>query len=112
MKPLWGREYKKFGVKHARKPRKSAILSRVVLVADEGGRGCCYVQFSEHLEDAVGHALPMGISPEHPAYLKIIHFGFRGLWRLYAAYLDRSKIVFLLEYGEKPEWLRNIKRSA
>jgi len=110
-KPFRCKELKKYDIRAARKPQDSPYLSGVVWVADEAGRGVCYVKFSRYLEEDVGAALPYGVSPDKPAFLKLLQFRTRGSWRLYAYYVDLSCGVLLLEYEDKPYWVKNVRRT-
>jgi hypothetical protein len=81
-----------------------------VYVVDVEGKGACKIRFTEAFADAVGVALPQGISPIHPAHLKVMQAG-DALWRVFAFYIREEKGVLLWETETKPAWLKQIKRT-
>jgi len=105
MKPVRSKEPTRCGIRRAKSPQEHPLLAGVVWVTAPGGRKAAYIRFSEDLVDEVGNALPYGVSAEHPAFLKLVQYPSRGVWRLYAMYLDRSRSAFLWEYNEQPSWL-------
>ena len=107
-----GRELKRYGIRSATKPQAGMPVSGVVVVADDNGRGYCYVKFEESFVDAVGHALPFGVGPEHPAYVKITYMRSRKSWRVLACYLDDSYMVILWETHELPHWVKRVRRNC
>lgn len=102
-------ERKKYKLRSARRPRKHALLSGVVVVGDWQGKGTAYISFDESFVDAVGKALPLGVSPSHPAYLKVIHMPGRKTWRVFAMYLLAERGVLLWETDTRPHWIENVK---
>lgn len=105
------REPAKCRIARARKPQLDPRVAGVVLTITERGRGTAPIRFSEELVEVVGEALPQGVSQDNPAFLKLIHDRTKGVWRLYASYLDRSKQVFLWEYATPPAWLPAPRRE-
>jgi hypothetical protein len=104
-----GRELKKFGLRPARTPQDSKVLSGVVQVQDSSGKGFSYVHFEPPLVEAVGKALPEGVRPDHPAFIKAINWA-KG-WRVYAHYLNGAAGVLLWETDSTPLWLARIRRT-
>lgn len=107
-------EYRKeaafYGLKSARSPMENSLLSGVVLVSDEGGKGYAYITFGEALVEAVGRVMPRGISEDDQCYLKamLVH---GGSWRVYSYYLDNSSVRFLWEEKKRPKWIKQIRRA-
>lgn len=104
------REMSKWGIRAARKPQQHPALAGVVYVVDNQGKGSCRIRFSDDLAAAVGMALPEGISPEHPAFLKAMEFA-GGVWKIYAMYVREERGVVLYETPVKPVWIKNVKRA-
>lgn len=102
------REMAKWGLRNSTKAQKNSFLSGVVYVVDGAGKGVCRIRFEDAFVDAVGLALPNGVSPEHPAYLKIVQTG--NLWKVYAFYVGVEQGVLLWETDKCPSWLTRIKR--
>lgn len=98
------KELKKYKLRAARKPQNHKLLSGVVHVCDEHGRRPSYISFSEEFVDAVGFALPMGLLPSNPAYIKILHMPGRGVWRVFAMYFQSSHGALLWETTDLPQW--------
>ena len=92
------------GIRPGRKPEVHPSLSGVVLVQGAEGRGYAFVHFNEELVTRVGKALPFGINPENPAYLKILHIGEK--WKVFAQYFERTQGALLAELDVQPEWLK------
>lgn len=104
------REMARWGICAARKPQGHSSLSSVVYVVDGEGKGACKIRFTEAFADAVGLALPEGISPVHPAHLKVMQAG-DALWRIFAFYIREERGVLLWETEVKPAWMKQIKRA-
>lgn len=103
------RELKKYGLRSVRKPALKYLLSSVVKVRDEEGRGgYCYVRFDEPLIEAVGKKLTRGLAPFDPAYLVAEYDVIRKLWVIGARYLKTDEGVILWEQDEKPAWLKEV----
>ncbi len=85
-------------------------LAGAVAVADGQGKGFAYISFTEAFVAAVGKALPQGVSADDPGYIRVVHHGRLGVWKVYAYYLGGSKGVLLWETEEKPAWLKRIRR--
>lgn len=109
MRPVFVRELDKFGLRPANKPDANGLLSGVVVVAQQGERGYAYVRFSSVLVQAVGRALPRGLTPQDTAYLKVIRCRFTDRFKVYAYYVDQSAAVLLWESAEKPTWLKRVR---
>jgi hypothetical protein len=89
-------------------PQEHPALSGVVIMVTPQGKGYAYVHFEEELVTRVGKAMPQGIGPDNPAYLKAMQIGER--WQLLAVYVDgplTARGVFLEEFPTRPEWLKN-----
>jgi hypothetical protein len=100
-----------FGVKAGRKPQTGSYVSGVVRVADSQGKGYAFIRFPASFETIVGRAMPQGVGPETPVYLKVVEIGGGEQWRVFAHYLDESKCRLLWQSEEKPPWLNHIRRS-
>lgn len=98
------KEAKKYKLRATRKPQKHPLLSGVAHVCDEQGRRPANFSFSEAFVDAVGKALPHGLSPAHPAYIKILHLPGRKVWRVFAMYLREERGSLLWEASALPAW--------
>lgn len=104
------REAKKYRLRQSLRPKKHKLLSGVVRVADSEGIGYSFVSFDESFVDAVGKALPRGLTEQEPAYLKVLYLGSRNTWRTYAMYLREEVGVLLWETEGKPSYIGKIKR--
>lgn len=80
-------------------------------MCDAQGRRPVNFQFSEDFVDAVGLALPTGLTPADPAYIKLLHLPGRNLWRVFAVHLGRRKGVVLWETPDLPDWAKPILKS-
>lgn len=110
-KAFYTREYKKYEIRSANKPQEGYYLAGVIRVADSHGKGYVCVRFSDAFVEAVGKALPYGVGPGTPAYVKVIHVHSLQRWRVYAHYLDSTEGVFLWETQTKPDWLKRVRRK-
>ena len=99
------RELKKYGLRKSHKPKRHPLLSGVVQVCIPEGKTYSYILFSEDFVDAIGRALPFGVSPSSPAYLKAFRMPGRKTWRIMATYLDESRSTILWETDTPPAWL-------
>lgn len=104
------RELKKYKLRPARRPKVHPLLSGVVHVCDAEGTGSANIQFDECFVDAVGKALPQGLHPRTPAYLKLLYMPGRKVWRVFALYLGGRRGVLLWETEELPSWVASVKR--
>jgi len=111
MKAAYTREMKSFGIVPARKPQEGYSVAGVVVIADREGRGCVCVKFHPALEIAVGRALPYGVGPDTPAYIKAVEMPGDHHWRVFAHYMDGTKSRLLWTSKEKPLWIKKIRRS-
>lgn len=109
-KPKYNRERVAYGIRSTRKPMQGYPLAGTVAVADDQGKGFAYIAFAEALVAAVGKALPQGISADDPGYIKVVHHGRLGVWKVYAYYIGGGKGVLLWETKERPAWLKRIGR--
>lgn len=100
------REVKRFGLKAARRPCVHPLLSGVVHVCDAAGKWVANIKFTEAFVDAVGKALPQGLTPSRPAYIKVLHMPGRKTWRVFAMYLDNTHGALLWETSDPPHWIR------
>lgn len=100
-------ELKKYQLRATRKPAKKTVLSSTVIVRNEAGQyGYCYVNFDESLEDRVGHALPHGIGPDHPANLQVLFYPRNEKWLVMAQYVGQDdSAVLLWSTDTRPGWL-------
>jgi hypothetical protein len=104
------RDLKKYKLRPARRAKVHALLSGVVHVCSREGVGYVNIQFEECFVDAVGKALPYGLHPSTPAFLKFLHMPGRKTWRLFAMYLGGPRGVLLWETPELPVWVINVKK--
>lgn len=100
---------KKYGLRAARKPKKHTRLSGVIHVCSVEAIETSYITFNECFVDAVGRALPFGLLPEKPAYLKVIHFMGTNIWRTVAMYVNSCEGILLWETEGRPEWSYPLK---
>lgn len=80
-------------------------------VHTENGVGYAYFSFSEAFVDAVGKALPNGVSVEFPAFLKVLQHISTKKYQIFAMYLEETRGILLWEEDEYPEWLGNLKQK-
>ena len=106
------KEVKRYGVRPARTPQKHDSLSGTVLVSQPGGRSYTYIHFDPSLVEAVGKALPQGVSKEHPAYLKASHSGGKAPWKIFAMYIKEEKGALLWEAETMPLWITKLRKAA
>jgi hypothetical protein len=99
------KEIRKYKLKAARKARVHPLLSGVAVVAEPTGKRIAYFSFSEEFVDAVGKALPTGVSQSNPAYIKVLYMPGRGTWRVFAMYFLKLRGVLLWEADDKPSWI-------
>ena len=107
----YAREFSKWGIASSNKPirsRHEALAGAVVVFSS--GRHLAYIRFAEAFVDAVGHALPQGVGPEHKAFIKMVECPLSGSWRMYAGYLDGSATVALVRYVQRPAWLKRLRK--
>lgn len=97
-------------MREGRKPQPHSLLSGVVQIRGDSGPGYAFIRFTEDFVDAVGRALPHGLSPAHPAYLKLLYMPGREVWRLFALYLYEERGVLLWETAERPHWVGKIRQ--
>ncbi len=109
MKAAFAREYKKFGIKAARKPQEGYPVAGVVQVVGKDGGGFVYVKFSEVFVEAVGKAMPYGVSAATPCYLKAVWLP-TGKWRVVCYYFGRRNGCVLWEASHL-EWVKKVKRG-
>jgi len=110
MKPAFTREYRKFGLVHARKPQTGYPVAGVVQVIAGEESGVVYVKFQEALVDAVGRVLPYGVSDEQPCFLKVIKLP-TGKWRVMAYYLGSRRGRILWE-ADRPLWIKHVRKGG
>lgn len=98
------RELKKYGLRRSRSGKVHPLLSGIVHVYEHTGVRLAKITFEECFVDAVGKALPQGVTQAHPAYLKILHMPGRKTWRVFAMYFKQEKGVLLWESPTIPHW--------
>lgn len=108
MKPRYCRELKKFRLRHARKPLVHAYVAGVVHVYDKGRR-LAYIKFDESLVEAIGQAMPAGVSPDCPCYLKVVKL-VTGRWRVLACYVGEKVCRVLWEADSLP-WVKTVHQG-
>lgn len=104
-------ERKKYGLRPARTPQAHKLLSGVVLVLDRQGKGTAYIHFDQSFVDAVGAALPEGVRPDKPAFIKALQVPATAAWRIFAMYLGEERGVMLWEAATTPLWLAKVRRT-
>lgn len=105
------KEYKKYELKNARRPRKGgALLNTVAIHMQNGVYYYCYISFSPKLAETVGKKLPRGISPTDPAFLHVVQ-DHEQRWNVYAQYCGGTEAVLLWRTVtiEPPSWLKFYK---
>ena len=106
---MLAREYKKFGIVPSRKPQVGFPVAGVVQVVGKEGPGYVNIRFAEALVDAVGKAMPYGVSDATPCYLKATRLP-TGMWRISAHYLGRKEGCVLWE-SAKPSWIKKVHKG-
>lgn len=103
------REAKKYKLEaRPRYPVKNPRLSGVGILATPSGQYTFYVSFSEAFVEAVGREMPAGVSPDHPAYLRVVHLPTLQEWRVYACYLNEKVGRLLWVAKDKPSWIKEV----
>lgn len=99
-------ERKGYGLQTATRPgNQEHGLSTVVVVHENDQQGYCYIRFTQAFINAVGKALPLGVSDFFPAFVQVEEDEKR--WNVYARYRhDKTKFALLWSTTERPEWLR------
>lgn len=100
------RELKKYKLHWKKLPKEHESLSGVAHVCDARGRRPSNFGFDESFADAVGRAMPRGISQQDPAYIKALYMPGRNVWRVFAMYMREEVGVLLWETPDLPRWLR------
>ena len=98
----------KFNITWARKPHMLHGLSSTVVI---DGKNFVNINFSGMLVKRAGLLLPRGISIHDPAFMVMKFDITADKYILYVRYLspDRSEFFKLLEFPERPAWLRYAK---
>ena len=114
MKPYYSGERKKWGLRSSgNRLSKHSPLARTVMVSDEQGKGYAYIQFDEAFIEAVGKAMPMGIGPQQPAYLRAVaDLEGDGAWTIFGVAIGEGSGVPLVRYQTKPAWLDFVYRGT
>lgn len=102
-------ERKKFGLRPARKPMLIDGLSNTVIVYDGPTPRYCHILFDPSMVAAVGKALPQGLPPARPAFLRVVHDQQRSKWVVSASYVADWQHVPLWESDSKPAWIRELR---
>lgn len=106
MKPYYAREFKKYGIRAANSPQEGYSVAGVVVVLDAEGRSSAYIKFSKDFETAVGKAMPYGVGPEMPCYIKVMQIRNTHVWRVFAFYVGEHKGRLLWQTTERPAWVK------
>lgn len=109
-RPVFAREYKKFGLVRAKKPQTGYPLAGVVQVVDGAASGFVYVRFAEALVTAVGRAMPFGVSDQTPCFLRAVRIA-EERWRISAYYFKSVREGRVLWESDTPAWLGTIRRG-
>lgn len=104
IEPLYKSEPKSVRIRKANKPQYNPCIGGSVAITCSGWRGKVYIRYNEALVDYVGKHLPMGVCPEHPAFMKLVNVPGTDTWRFYALYPDKSALAFLWQYDTCPAW--------
>lgn len=102
------KESKKYRIRPARSPQEHKLLSGVIEVQLKGSKHTAFIHFDESLVEAVGKALPQGLSPGNEGYIKVIELP-NGVWRIMAMYVRETKGTILWESKEKPSWIGKLR---
>lgn len=101
---------KKYKLKTTNKPIRHELLSGVVHVGTKEGKHYAYISFSEEFVDAVGMAMPVGLSKSNPAYLKALPCLDGKGWHIVCMYLGREDGVLLWKDSTRPGWLGKLHK--
>lgn len=111
-RPAISGERKKFGLRSTRKPQLHDCLSGTCIVEQDGKVGVAYFGFDEAFVDALGRHLPVGISPDTPAYLRVVRRSIDDSWHVFVDYLTPKAVTntrTLLWIDERrPGWLGRV----
>lgn len=108
---FYAREMKKWGLKASIAARVHESLAGVVYLITPEGKNYCRIWFSDAFAEAVGKALPYGVTVETPAFIKVVFLPSREVWQVFAKYLHAKQQQLLWETQEKPCWVRVHRRG-
>lgn len=106
-----GRELKKYELRATKKPARSDLVSTTVAIrGEDNSRYYCYISFSQAFVEAVGRALPRGVTIYEPAYLFVdcTKAGF-DVWACYATDTEKVKMWSVPAERGAPAWLNFYK---
>lgn len=102
-------ERKKFGLRSARKPLLVDGLSNTVVVYENGIAYYCFIDFAQAFVDAVGAAMPRGVSTADMAFVHVMFDRDRVKWVVSGCYLSSWEQHTLWVSEEKPAWVKELK---
>lgn len=106
------RELKKYGIRATKKPARSLLVSSVCLVRNEKDEtGYCYINFDQPFVEAVGKALPRGVSEHSPAVISVVFYPRTMSWLVQAGYVGSGTPVLLWKSANRPAWLNFYRMS-
>jgi hypothetical protein len=97
------KEAKRYDLRPARTPQKDPRLSGVVSVLSTAGSKISFIHFNEAFVEAVGKELPKGVSPDNPAFIRVMQSG--KAWKVFAMYLKSNEGCLLWESEQIPAWI-------
>jgi hypothetical protein len=98
------RERSKWGLKYSAHSKLNPYLASKAKVTRLDKTGIASFTFSNHFVEFIGMELPMGVSEDRPAYLKIIEVA-KNLWVISACYIGDDIGVLLWSCTERPTWV-------
>lgn len=103
-------ERKKYALRATPKPARNTLVSSVFTVRNEAGEaGYCYVNFNSSFVEAVGKALPRGVSAEDRACITVKFYAPTKVWLVTASYVGTGEEVLLWRAENKPTWVNFYK---
>jgi hypothetical protein len=105
MKAIWAGQPKKYRLRWARIAKKGPLSGIVLFYEKEVFTGYIRVQFENSFVKGIGRHMPVGIGPEHPAYLILEH---NEQYRVWCRYLKEEGEVLLWQQEEKPKWCKGV----
>lgn len=102
------KEFKKYEIRHARRPKWHPLLSATVAISRMNGgaeeKFYCYITFAEAFVDAVAKKLPKGLRFEDPGFVHVVLDGTK--FEVFAVYFSETSRVRLWGGTGIPTWLR------
>ena len=101
---VWREQPRSVIISHARNPRDGVDLSGIAVVETVAGPRLYFITFPDSTIKALGKVMPVGIGPEHQAYLRIVDNGID--YCIFCSYVHEQGIL-LWRQIDKPKWLKH-----